>query len=80
MCVPVSIDIYVCVHTLCIEHCAQYMVSNKLIKNRNTKNVLDEESLWLLTMAQPCLSDLDRDEQGMLNKCSREYKAGEISQ
>jgi hypothetical protein len=23
---------------------------------------------------------LDRDEQGMLNKCSREYKAGEISQ
>lgn len=63
-----------------IEHCAQSMLSNKLIKNRSTKNVLDEEPLWRLTVSQPCLNDLDRDEQDILNKCSREYKAGGISQ
>lgn len=63
-----------------IEHCAQSMLSNKLIKHRSTKNVLDEESLWRLTVSQPCLNDLDRDEQDILNKCSQEYKAGGISQ
>lgn len=29
------------------------IVSNKLIKNRSTKNVLDDKSLWLLIVAQP---------------------------
>lgn len=79
VCVFVFIDIYVCVYIFCIEYCVQYMVSNKLIKNRNIKNVFDEEFLWFFIMVQFCFSDLDRDEQGMLNKCFREYKVGEIS-
>lgn len=53
--------------------------SSKLIKNISAKKVLDEEALWVFTLAQTCLNDLDRDEWGILNKCSREYKAGGIS-
>ena len=46
---------------------------NKLIKRRSIKKVLDEEAVLVFTLAPACLSDLDRDEWGIINEFSREW-------